>query len=214
MKKRNKKRAFTLAEVLLTLAIVGIVAALTIPSLINSMNESQYRSGLKKSYSVLSNAARSIMMDNNFNGLCANTDDDCLANYFKAKLNVQKFCPKGTIWGNCWHNDNTIKFYSGNIITEGSPAARAALMLNDGSFVVIRQEYSDCSGAHASTTRCAWLRVDINGFKEPNTFGKDIYNFYLNDTNGLLPYGANDGLSDDCIAGANGYTCGYKYMYK
>ena len=50
------KAAFTLAEVLITLAIIGVVAALTIPSLVQRYQERQYVTHLKKSYAVLQNA--------------------------------------------------------------------------------------------------------------------------------------------------------------
>ena len=48
--------AFTLAETLITLAIIGVVAALTIPSLVQRFQERQYVSQLKKTYAVLQNA--------------------------------------------------------------------------------------------------------------------------------------------------------------
>jgi len=44
-----KTKAFTLAEVLLTLAIIGVVAALTIPAVITKVTKDQYVTGLKKS---------------------------------------------------------------------------------------------------------------------------------------------------------------------
>jgi len=47
------KKGFTLAEVLITLVIVGVVAALTIPNLINKTNHKEYASKLKKAYSIL-----------------------------------------------------------------------------------------------------------------------------------------------------------------
>lgn len=50
------RQGFTLAEVLITLGIIGIVAALTIPTLIQSYKEKYYITHLKKSYSVLQNA--------------------------------------------------------------------------------------------------------------------------------------------------------------
>ena len=53
---KNKLYAFTLAETLITLAIIGVVAALTIPSLVQRFQERQYVSQLKKSYAVLQNA--------------------------------------------------------------------------------------------------------------------------------------------------------------
>ena len=55
----NYKRAgFTLAEVLITLGIIGVVAAMTIPNLIANTRSSQYRSAFKKAVSTLSQAAR------------------------------------------------------------------------------------------------------------------------------------------------------------
>lgn len=52
----KNKKGFTLAEVLVTLAVIGVVAALTIPSLIQSSSEKQARTGIKKALSVLNQA--------------------------------------------------------------------------------------------------------------------------------------------------------------
>ena len=43
-----KKTAFTLAEVLITLAIIGVVVAMTMPSVVNNVRESNYKAHLKK----------------------------------------------------------------------------------------------------------------------------------------------------------------------
>lgn len=56
--KRKSKCGVTLAEVLITLEIIGVVAALTIPTLIANTRSAQYRSKLKKTMSTLSQAAR------------------------------------------------------------------------------------------------------------------------------------------------------------
>src|SRR5574344_2590672 len=55
------KKAFTLAEVLITLAIIGVVAALTIPTLITNYQKKQYVTQLKKSYSNITNAFHTAM---------------------------------------------------------------------------------------------------------------------------------------------------------
>ena len=52
----NAKNGFTLAEVLITLVIIGIVAALTIPSVINNYHKKQVGVKLKKFYSVMQQA--------------------------------------------------------------------------------------------------------------------------------------------------------------
>ncbi|NLF82861.1 MAG: prepilin-type N-terminal cleavage/methylation domain-containing protein, partial [Candidatus Gastranaerophilales bacterium] len=51
-----KKKGFTLAEVLITLSIIGVVAALTIPAITASTNEARARSSIKKAVSVLNQA--------------------------------------------------------------------------------------------------------------------------------------------------------------
>ena len=50
------KKGFTLAEVLITLAIIGVVAALTIPSVIVKTQQQEFKTGAKKAISVLSQA--------------------------------------------------------------------------------------------------------------------------------------------------------------
>ena len=51
-----KKYAFTLAEVLITLAVIGIVAALSIPSVISNTQQQEFKTGLRKAVSVLNSA--------------------------------------------------------------------------------------------------------------------------------------------------------------
>ena len=53
-------KGFTLAEVLITLGIIGAVAAMTIPNLIQSYKEKEYTAKLKKFYSVMENAGRLV----------------------------------------------------------------------------------------------------------------------------------------------------------
>lgn len=52
----NAFAAFTLAEVLITLGIIGVVAAMTMPSLVNEHRNKQYVVAFKKLYSNFSNA--------------------------------------------------------------------------------------------------------------------------------------------------------------
>lgn len=59
------KKAFTLAEVLITLAIIGIVAAISIPSVISNVQQQEYKTGLKKAVSVLNSAIAINMAEEN-----------------------------------------------------------------------------------------------------------------------------------------------------
>ncbi|MBQ8458562.1 type II secretion system protein, partial [bacterium] len=54
----KNKKAFTLAEVLITLGVIGVVAAMTIPTLMTNIRAAQYRNKFKKTVSTLSQAVR------------------------------------------------------------------------------------------------------------------------------------------------------------
>ena len=53
-----KKNGFTLAEVLITLAIIGVIATMTLPALMTNIAEQQARTGLKKGINTLTEAAQ------------------------------------------------------------------------------------------------------------------------------------------------------------
>ena len=53
-----KKNGFTLAEVLITLAIIGVVATMTLPALMTNTGEQQAKTGLKKMVNTLTEAAQ------------------------------------------------------------------------------------------------------------------------------------------------------------
>ncbi|MFA6989807.1 MAG: prepilin-type N-terminal cleavage/methylation domain-containing protein, partial [Candidatus Gastranaerophilaceae bacterium] len=101
----NKRTGFTLAEILITLTIIGIVASMTIPSLLNKTNGTENVVLLKKSYATLSNAITMLSADNgSVPGSLGNaaTNDD-MANVFISKLNIIKSCGTNATAG-CFPN--------------------------------------------------------------------------------------------------------------
>ena len=60
MNKNNRRKAFTMAEVLITLAIIGIVAALTVPIVMTKFRQHEYRTAGKKAFSELSAAIQTL----------------------------------------------------------------------------------------------------------------------------------------------------------
>jgi prepilin-type N-terminal cleavage/methylation domain-containing protein len=60
----DKKTAFTLAEVLVTLGIIGVIAALTVPGLKKHTGEKETVAGLKKAYSSLNQLVARSEIDN------------------------------------------------------------------------------------------------------------------------------------------------------
>ena len=74
----TKRFGFTLAEVLITLGIIGVVAAMTIPTLISNTNGAQFKTGFKKALSTLNQAAimNVAMEDYDFSSVAKSTDLD------------------------------------------------------------------------------------------------------------------------------------------
>ncbi|MDE6138525.1 MAG: type II secretion system GspH family protein, partial [Candidatus Gastranaerophilales bacterium] len=72
-----KKKAFTLAEVLITLGIIGVVAAITIPSLLTRINEIKLQAQFKEGYSVL---AQMVKM---YNGDDERTSSNSYSMFYK-----------------------------------------------------------------------------------------------------------------------------------
>lgn len=62
--KNYNKGAFTLAEVLITLGIIGVVASMTLPALVQNNRNKELQTGLKRSYSVLSQALDMYQAEN------------------------------------------------------------------------------------------------------------------------------------------------------
>ena len=97
-----KSAAFTLAEVLITLGIIGVVAAMTMPTLINNINKKHWIAGYKKAYSELSQIHQLLNSETggSYMAECNDFDDVCLKNLFAEKMKVVESC-KGDIPNKC-----------------------------------------------------------------------------------------------------------------
>ncbi len=103
---RNRKAAFTLAEVLITLGIIGVVAVLTLSSVIQNIQNKQNIAKWKKEYSVINNAFNEVLAAGvsvceaySPNGTCASVDNNYIGNYsdefiaaFQSKLKIIDYC--------------------------------------------------------------------------------------------------------------------------
>ncbi len=112
----HKKAAFTLSEVLITLAIIGVVAALTLPNLIANYQKQATANKVKKFYTNFSQAIRQAEVDNGeFKNWNAETTDELYDNYLTPYLKVVQVQRDIHLWGNF---TNGIKF----IFADGTQA--------------------------------------------------------------------------------------------
>lgn len=206
------KKAFTLAEVLITLGIIGVVAALTLPVLINKYQEHVTVNKFKKFYSIMSQA---ILMSINKSGYPnewsvagsaesgSGTEQSAkdFAKYLKPHLKIVEDC--GTKTG-CLGYTEKVKTLNGNEHVNYDTYSNRIyykLVLSDGSCTWFRVPSPYC----ISADECAVLFYDTNCNKLPNTIGRDIFTFDLRSNGKFLPI--KDDTSD-CKLTGGGWSCG------
>lgn len=206
----SKKLAFTLAEVLIVIGIIGIVAEMIVPSLVAKTEEKIIATQVKEVYSVLSQALKMSEITNGTPDMwaCPNIgggDDGCGLNKFTPYLQVAKNC--GMTSG-CFPPVAYKKINgSASIINFDTWPNLARARLKNGMSIAMGQS----SGPSSSTSNANNLAlkniygeidVDINGDKPPNRFGKDLFVFWYTKY-GIVPAGTKDEdgsypLSTDC----------------
>jgi len=200
------KYGFTLAEVLITLVIIGVIAAMTIPTLINKTQKQEYVSKLKKSYSAFAQATNKIIADE---GTPPNwvTSPENVYNMYKKYLVVAKDCNTES---GCISSSGVYQQLQGGSNDYDTNKYRK-LVLSDGTIVIFEHESwvsSNCNINQAGSKNiCSYFNVDINGAKKPNTVGRDLFLFVIKE-DGLYPAGCDTG---NCPSWA-GLDCACKVL--
>ena len=209
--------AFTLAEVLITLGIIGVVAAMTMPSLITAKQEKATISTIKKNYSIFANA---LLMAQNDNGelytwgITKDADGlNLVSSNLKPYLKIIEDCGVGEK-SDCAPGDNgKFKDLAGNKRTEDfSSSDYYSFRLNDGTAVAIQlKTKAECISSESS---CMNFYIDTNGKKYPNTLGKDIFYFDGYGNGKLRAAGIDHSPSETGWAAQEGWFTTAWAMYK
>ncbi|MCD7879725.1 MAG: type II secretion system GspH family protein [Candidatus Gastranaerophilales bacterium] len=163
------KPAFTLAEVLVTLVIIGVVAAMTIPTLMASYEEQEAEARKKKFQSVLSQALNLAIMEkrrgvihNNKSKLTGSKGSRTIYNYLDA-TKILKYLPVT--------ETSTTYTLTGAGDSGGESTYKKIYVLNDGT-AIIDMWYD---GGYDTVK----ILFDTNGEKDPNTIGEDVFYFKI-----------------------------------
>jgi len=174
-KQKSHTRAFTLAEVLVTLGIIGVVAAITIPIINNAVLDAQYKSAYKKAYSTLYQAFNDASREDL---LVDVADAGTNPNYGGNNANVLAIMGKFKTVKQCTNNNNSACWES-----TGEKYGKSYDIT--GRPVGSHNAFIDSSGM--AWTAIEWyqdrIALDTNGFKQPNQYGKDRFVFHLYDNN-------------------------------
>lgn len=198
--------AFTLAETLIVMGIIGVVAALTIPNLNSSTADKEKVAKLKKVYSNLEDAvgrAEAVygpMSDWGISSLNGNDDATKVAERLGDFLKVSKTCG---LTANSACLPTTVKYLNGNTPSSGDSSSSTALGNSSYTYKYILADGTGL-GIKAMSGTIA-LTVDLDGpNKGASTLGKDLFTFYISASNGCG--GSAWELQTDCTS--NGLAAG------
>ena len=186
----SKAAAFTLAEVLITLAVIGIVAALTLPGLIQNHNEKAWSTAKDLWEKKLTETVRRMNTDGVMTG--HKTTEDFM-NSFKQYMKVIKTCDNTDI-NKCYSpkvvttgkNDDPMEIETDSLTSASSLGLKdwqtntntMSFVVADGTTVIMAYQkecpYADPIEDTGSQVSCMGYMVDVNGKKGPNRVGKDI----------------------------------------
>ena len=176
-----KHAAFTLAEVLITLAIIGVVAALTLPTLISNHQKQTYVNQLKKAVNTIENAANMAVAKegaSSFENTSLSALFDEYFYYVNQDLNrnnikkvLTEYFEYSTLHlGETAYSIPQYKNLSGTDRRIGN-GGEYKMILSDGTILYFLSSRE--------------FAVDVNGFKGPNVYGRDFF-YLMIDKNGKI----------------------------
>ena len=191
------KNGFTMAEVLITIGIIGLVAALTLPALINNNRNKALEAAFKKNYSAISQALNMYYAQNGERLMPEYVNRHELKPILMKYMNVLHDCGWGaedrqdalsktcipTNYTDTSKNSKVYKNFNGTNPMQLVQFDDGQFILNDGSLILLE---------NGSPGGSLYISVDVNGYlKNPNRLGQDLFIFQIDDKGNLLPMGAN-----------------------
>ena len=165
-----RKFGFTLAEVLITLAVIGVVAAIVLPTVATNVQKQALEKQTLKFYSQVQAFAKNYLAtDGGFNG---NLSPDVIRKQF----NITEICDYPD---NCPQWDTTYKGINGESIG-GNPFWGTIYKLADGTVFKYRDYDNGQYGLR--------FIFDVNGVKGPNVLGKDFWYIIISEDGSIRGY--------------------------
>ena len=186
----KNKKAFTLTELLLALAVVGTVAALSIPALLDTINRKVLSSQLKNTVLMVQNLADEQLVNNKTQTLDNTQFSDPTKLLSGSNLAIANPCTKAD---DCWPAN--YKKLSDMTNSIGRPGGTSKMLKNGA---VINYSLSELGNEWADGDKCYGLFwVDVNGKDKPNILGRAFFAFRIT-KKGKMVYGTScNGLTSE-----------------
>ncbi len=191
----GRRPAFTLAEVLITLAIIGVVAAITIPSLVKNYNEKAWSTAQKVFTERLEVATRQMNTEEKLAGY-SNTMD--FVNELKKYIKITRVCDnnnitkcfnKEVIWSADEEPVDMSKVTDASAFGLDWETDTVAVQFANGVNAVIAYNPNTTqdpfNNQFSATSNSMAILYDVTGNKNPNTNGKDIDKINVSELKGV-----------------------------
>ena len=193
--RKKQQKGFTLAEVLITLGIIGVVAAMTMPTLMNKTKNKELHTAFLKTYSELNQVAALFVADNGISVSEYSASDKYskVFEYYKGRKNLSGSMVSADEDGifKPYYTMNTLngKSYSGGANSQGRDSS---FFCDNSSFsssatgaLYVLNDFPDANSRQNGPVIC----VDVNGKKKPNRYGIDYFMFIFTVDGRVLPVG-------------------------
>ena len=176
---------FTIGEVLIALGVIGIIAMLTIPQIINGRQATEAKSAFNTAYSIISNTITE--MDANNVSILPTSYTSTQNSFSDEIIKYQKVVEK------CNPQDSSICYTSSEYKQLNGNAMNInfskSYVLNNGMLIAIQNESGTTNKNGKEIPKPIFIAVDINGkMNPPNRMGIDFFIFELT-SEGLMPSG-------------------------
>ena len=178
----KKIKSFTLAEVLITLVVIGIIAAITVPVVMANHKKTETAAKLKKFYSTFSNAVRLAEIEQGVPSYEWDFRNAGYTAFFETYL--QKY-----------FSYTSAGLISGEEFQAGQPRGLYTVYLNDGTIIGFDNNSPSIDNSIPASID---VYVDINGEKNPNILGRDIFHFNINNSGKIKNHNVEPFSSVDC----------------
>ena len=200
-------RAFTLTELLIALAILGALAAMAIPSLMEGLQKKQLTVQLKSTVGGIQQLAHNQMIAKNTKDL-TNTDFADPSKLLSEKnFPIVKSCDTAA---DCW--TESYKKISGNTAsTRYLEGDSRSIILKNGAIISYGLSNVARTGlpSDSDDRDIGIFRIDVNGIDKPNMIGRDVFWFYISKKGKILNHSQVSGgvyNEADAIAGCKAET--------
>lgn len=158
------RSGFTLAEVLVTLGIIGVVSAMTIPTLMQNHQRKVYVTQLHKVYNEFQQAVTLQITERNANNIkeAGVRSDAGMKAFLQNQFKIVKDCTGNS--SDCLADSYTN--INGDAVTSYSDTSAPCVLLASGAAICVKYVTGGCAGD---------MLIDINGKQGPNVIGRDLF---------------------------------------